>query len=217
MAPVRPADTCAGGPRNPFSDITRQLGDCGWCVTPGFLPELVTWQLRHECLDAWRSGRFRPAGVGRGSALEVRPEIRSDSVLWFGDDPGGVLGVYLERLEALRAELNRTLYLGLFAFEGHFAAYPPGSYYRKHLDQFIGIGERTVTAILYLNEDWEAADGGQLRLYVDPQDDEAYVDVEPLAGRLVTFLSARFLHEVLPARRERLSVTGWFSRRGSPF
>jgi SM-20-related protein len=30
---------------------------------------------------------------------------------------------------------------------------------------------------------------------------------------LVTFLSARFIHEVLPARRERYSLTGWLKRR----
>jgi SM-20-related protein len=30
---------------------------------------------------------------------------------------------------------------------------------------------------------------------------------------LVTFLSARFLHEVLPARRDRFSLTGWLLSR----
>jgi SM-20-related protein len=36
--------------------------------------------------------------------------------------------------------------------------------------------------------------------------------VLPEGGTLVCFLSDRFHHEVLPARRERLSVTGWFTR-----
>ena len=34
----------------------------------------------------------------------------------------------------------------------------------------------------------------------------------PEGGTLVCFLSDRFHHEVLPARRERLSITGWFTR-----
>jgi len=29
----------------------------------------------------------------------------------------------------------------------------------------------------------------------------------------VIFLSARFAHEVLPAKRERLSIAGWFKSR----
>lgn len=177
----------------------------------------MTRQLSRECRDALLRGKFRPAGVGRDQDLKVRSEIRSDRVLWFDVDAGGALGVYLRRLEALRLEINRTLFLGLYQFEGHFAAHPPGSYYRKHLEQFVGIGDRIVTAFLYLNEGWCPNDGGKLRLYVDPQDETAFVEVAPESGRLVTFLSARFLHEVPPARRQRLSVTGWFSRRGAPF
>jgi SM-20-related protein len=30
----------------------------------------------------------------------------------------------------------------------------------------------------------------------------------------MVFLTERFEHEVLPATRERLSITGWFRRRG---
>jgi SM-20-related protein len=35
------------------------------------------------------------------------------------------------------------------------------------------------------------------------------VDILPLAGRLVCFRSDQIEHEVLPATRERLSLTGW--------
>ena len=62
---------------------------------------------------------------------------------------------------------------------------------------------------MYLNEDWTSADGGALRMY----DDERVREVLPVAGTLVCFLSDRFEHEVLPATRERLAVTGWIRRR----
>lgn len=39
-------------------------------------------------------------------------------------------------------------------------------------------------------------------------------DVLPQAGTLALFLSSEMPHEVLPATRERLSLTGWFRRRG---
>lgn len=189
------------------------LHERGWSVTPDFLSPPIVAGLAAETRDAWREGRFRHAGVGRGEGLEVRPEIRSDRVLWLPDSASGLVGRYQGMIESLRQAINRELCLGLFGFEGHFAVYPPGAFYRKHLDQFRGIGERTVTTVLYLNEGWDEEDGGQLRLYVDPQDETRFVDVAPIGGRLVTFLSARFLHEVLPARRERLSITGWFKRR----
>ncbi|MFT6394425.1 MAG: SM-20-related protein [Methylophilaceae bacterium] len=39
------------------------------------------------------------------------------------------------------------------------------------------------------------------------------MDILPKSGRIVLFLSAKFWHEVLPATRERLSLTGWFRTR----
>jgi SM-20-related protein len=39
------------------------------------------------------------------------------------------------------------------------------------------------------------------------------LDIEPLGGRLVCFLTAGREHEVLPAGRERLSISGWFRAR----
>jgi SM-20-related protein len=62
---------------------------------------------------------------------------------------------------------------------------------------------------MYLNENWALADGGALRIY----DGKRVRDVLPVAGTLVCFLSDRFEHEVLPATRERLSLSGWFRRR----
>ena len=120
---------------------------------------------------------------------------------------------YLDALENLRQTINRQLFLGLFEFEGHLALYPPGSYYRRHLDRFRGTEQRVLTAILYLNQDWHERDGGQLRLYTDPTDEKNFEEILPLAGHLVIFLSALFPHEVMQARRDRLSITGWFKLR----
>jgi SM-20-related protein len=70
-----------------------------------------------------------------------------------------------------------------------------------------------VTCVLYLNRDWTREEGGQLLIYTDPNEPSHHEEILPLGGQLVTFLSARFLHEVLPSRRDRVSLTGWFRRR----
>lgn len=197
-----------------YERIALTLGEQGWCVTDAFLAPIHVSQLRHEAEQLWRKGAFRRAGVGRGSELTVRPEVRTDHVRWI--DPQGCSGaqrLYLDALERLRQAVNRTLFLGLMDFEGHLAVYPPGTYYRRHLDQFRGIELRTLTAILYLNDAWCESDGGALRICTDPDDPDHHERVLPIGGRLVTFLSARFMHEVLPASRDRISVTGWFRRR----
>lgn len=197
-----------------YTDIATQLAGKGWCVTADFVSPSLLHQLATEAMTDWQAGQFRPAGVGRGADLQLRPEIRTDRVNWL--DPMScslAQHAYLLQLEQLRQAINATLYLGLFDFEGHLAVYPPGSYYRRHRDQFRGVGLRTVTAILYLNEDWTPDDGGQLRIYTDPDNPDHHEDVLPLGGRLVTFLSAEFEHEVLPASHDRLSLTGWFKIR----
>jgi SM-20-related protein len=209
------------GPHPDSTELYQRIADDllhqGWSVVPDFIPRELLGQLHGECRDDWRRGEFRLAGIGRGESFEIKPEIRNDRVRWLAPvaEASAAQQDYLRRLEQLRLALNRNLQLGLFNFEGHMAVYPPGSFYTKHLDQFRGIGLRTVTAILYLNEAWQPSDGGQLRIYTDAEDGGVCQDILPLGGQLVVFLSAEFMHEVLPATRDRMSITGWFKRRGA--
>lgn len=200
--------------------VAAALAGPGHAVVPDFLDVNTVAALRGE-IEAFRSrGILREAAVGRGGERQVRSEIRGDEVLWL--DPHNLTkpqSFYREAMESLRIELNRALFLGLFDLEAHLACYPPGAFYKPHLDCHRGVSARLVSAILYLNEEWSASDGGQLRLYTDRVAGLSgpSLDILPEAGKLVLFLSTDFWHEVLPARRERFSLTGWFRRRdGTP-
>ncbi len=140
----------------------------------------------------------------------MREGIRGDSIQWLEHGQSAPSDGYLQAMDELRSALNQALYLGLEDFECHFACYPPGAFYQKHLDRFRDDDRRTVTAVYYLNEAWQTEHGGALRLYLA---DDTELDVLPSAGTLVLFISAELPHEVLPATRERLSLTGWFRRR----
>jgi SM-20-related protein len=194
--------------------IAAELTDVGWSVTEQFLPPPQIAALADELQSRWGDGAFRAAGVGVGEQLHIRPDIRRDRVHWLEETAQTAAEhPYFAALESLRRAINQHLYMGLFGFEGHMTVYPPGSFYRKHLDQFQGVGYRKVSTILYLNPDWQPEDGGQLRLYINGSGEGEYRDVLPLSGTLVTFLSDRFYHEVLPTQRERMSITGWFKVR----
>lgn len=189
--------------------IATALAERGWAVAREFLPPPVIAELARDARQRLRDGEFRPAGVGSGPQHLVRGDVRGDAILWLDAGGSRAQREAFDAFEALRVALNRELQLGLFDFECHYACYSPGSRYRRHLDQLAGDDRRTLSTILYLNSAWHADDGGQLRLYL-PQ---GPVEVLPQAGTLAAFLSARFEHEVLPAARERLSLTGWFCRR----
>ncbi|MGD8407184.1 MAG: 2OG-Fe(II) oxygenase [Thiohalophilus sp.] len=194
--------------------IAEQLLRQGYSVTDHYLSAANVDKLHDEASTAWQEGCFRHAGIGRGENWELQPGIRNDKVLWLEEaECSTSQQSYLSGLEKLRQRLNRELQLGLFDFEGHYAIYPPGACYRRHIDQFRDIGSRRVSVILYLNDDWKIENGGALRLYLENDSTQHYRDIYPYAGRLVTFLSDRFYHEVLPAKRERYSITGWFRQR----
>ncbi|QZA81904.1 2OG-Fe(II) oxygenase [Deefgea piscis] len=188
-------------------EIVDALTGPGYLVVPNFLDANQLTQL--NALFASREDDFVAAGVGREAALQVRQEIRGDAVLWVENDDPAMIKAN-QRMRDLQQTLNRELYLGLDELEWHFARYPAGSFYQRHLDQHRHQDSRVVTVVQYLNPNWHEDDGGQLRIYLD---DEQTLDVTPYGGTLVVFLSNRFEHEVLPARRERRSLTGWYRRR----
>ena len=94
----------------------------------------------------------------------------------------------------------------------HYARYPAGAAYARHLDEPRGSDARRVAVILYLNANWEAAAGGQLRIF-DAAGGQR--DILPCGGRLVCFTTAGREHEVLPAARVRWSASGWFRVRAN--
>ncbi|WP_229679291.1 2OG-Fe(II) oxygenase [Silvimonas amylolytica] len=196
---------------NGFNVAVQALVDDGKVIWPDFLNEEEVRLLRAE-MDARRT-RFHAAGIGREQGYVRDTGIRGDDVLWLDNDDPSLPVPVLARLEALRQIFNSELYLGVAEFEAHFAVYPSGGFYKRHLDQHRNADTRVVTFVLYLNDDWRDTDGGQLRIYLDGPQRGTWQDVTPYGGTLVLFLSDRFEHEVIPATRERRSLTGWFRRR----
>lgn len=195
--------------------IVDDLAERGWSQQNLFLSPDLTRELALECRTRAVQGELAPAAVGRGAAQEVREGIRGDHIQWIEPGQAAPCDRYLELMDSLRQAMNRGLFLGLEDFECHFALYPPGAFYRKHVDRFRDDDKRMVSAVVYLNDAWQPEHGGQLRMF--PRNAPEF-DVPPLGGCLVVFLSGDMPHEVLAAHRERLSLTGWFRRRGNePF
>ena len=193
--------------------LAADMASQGWSCCDDFLPAELITRLRTEASDLAARGAFTAAAVGRGEERAVRPDVRGDDTCWLAEPVSASVSAVLHRLEQLRCEFNATLQLGLFDLELHFARYRPGAIYARHRDRFTGGGRRILSLVLYLNEGWREQDGGALRLYLSGESEGRVVEFLPLAGRLVAFLSERFEHEVLPATRERLSLTGWFLAR----
>ena len=125
--------------------------------------------------------------------------------------------IFFSKINDFIEYLNLTCYMGIEESEFHYAIYPEGTFYQKHVDAFKNDDRRTLSIVLYLNdEEWKDEFGGQLTLYLSDENKvEKELDILPLAGRLAVFDSKTIPHEVKTVHRPRYSITGWLKTRGN--
>ena len=197
--------------QNKIENILNDLEQQGWSVQEDFFSKELIQQLKETLTSFHQQGILKQAGIGRKNDFHIEQSIRSDEISWFDENNlNKSQEKFLNITKQLQDEINQRFYLGLFELEVHFALYSPNAFYKRHLDQHKNQDTRVITLITYLNENWNEDDGGQLQLYLK---DGKTISVKPEAGTLVCFMSAEFEHEVLPAKCERASLTGWFRKR----
>lgn len=195
--------------RTDLPSISDDLAKQGWSVREGYFSPDLCAALLDDMHAQEAAGKLTSAGIGRDQAQKIESGIRNDRTLWLtgrADAPRRFAAL----MEELRLALNRDLFLGLFEYEGHYAFYPPGGFYKKHLDSFRGARNRVVSTVAYLTPGWREEDGGHLVLYHPENDAMPVQKIVPRAGTLAVFLSEEIPHEVLPPLRERVSIAGWF-------
>jgi SM-20-related protein len=194
----------------PVSCFTDDLATTGLAVMPGFVEPVLVAALRDEIHAGRAPAGMRRARIGRGEGSRLVSAVRGDWIRWL-DGSTEAQQLFLGQLERIRQEVNEALLLGLFEVEAHFALYPPGAGYQRHVDAFQHDNPRRLSAVLYLNRNWRRSQGGELAVY-DAEGRELQ-RVLPEAGTLVLFLSQTVPHAVLPTRRWRASIAAWFRLR----
>lgn len=199
--PAAPASFC-------FTSLIDGLVEKRWFVAENYLPKALCNQLQQDLLLLHEQSLLSPAGIGRGKNHLLNEEVRGDYTHWL-DGSSLAQQSYLALMRELKNTLNRELFLGLFEYECHYALYPAGAFYKKHVDSFRGQTNRKVTTVVYLNSAWQTKDAGEMRLY-HPKTQQPLLDVAPRSGTLVCFMSEDLPHEVLPTNADRTSIAGWF-------
>lgn len=192
--------------------IADALVDTGYIVLDDIVPDDLLKGLLVR-LGQLESDGMRPAGVGRGQAFHQDQQVRGDHICWLSND-NFEEQAYLLWMDNLRQGLNQRLFIGLQDYESHFAVYPAGSFYQKHLDAFRDavnshLPRRKITTVFYLNADWSSELAGELIIY-DEKGESILEKISPVVGRLVIFMSDKFPHEVKASTHNRRSIAGWF-------
>ncbi|MDR3501022.1 MAG: 2OG-Fe(II) oxygenase [Legionella sp.] len=191
--------------------LIDDLCNQGFHLLDGFLSQDYYFSLRATAKALYEQGLFRSAKIGLNVSSQQNNAIRTDEILWLGtDNQDPAIQFFASQIHQLCQILNQNLFLGLHEFETHFASYQPGTFYKKHIDQFAAQKTRKVSFVYYLNEDWQDEYGGQLILY--DTNNHPLENVSPRGNRLICF-NSELPHEVATTHQTRYSITGWMKTR----
>ncbi len=196
--------------------IVGNLVENGYAVSDCFFSQEEVDLLRANLFMKQDLHQFKKAAVGQASQEQIIEEVRGDYILWLDENAlDEVEKIYLNKMNDLIAYINRTCYLGLQEGEFHYANYPPGTRYQRHLDVFHKDTRRTLSVVFYLNENnWTPANGGELVMYLQDENNQEREEVIfAIPGRLVIFDSKKIPHEVKLVNKPRYSITGWLKTR----
>jgi SM-20-related protein len=194
-------------------------------VIPDFISTQLQNDLRTDVNALREDALFNVAKIGQDNTNTLNTNVRVAETCFLGPGrytPNSARDNLYSLIEQLRLDLcaHTNVPLDTTLTELLYAYYPQGGYYRKHTDALQGSASalREYSLLLYLNDaDWADTDGGQLRLYLSPQnavetDETPILDVLPKGGTLALFRSDCIPHEVLDTQRERCAVIGWYNR-----
>ncbi len=196
--------TAAGLPE--FEQLINGLLENQAGTLPHYLNENLYKGLRANLEKLLAAGKMHPAGIGRQADFQQNAKVRGDVISWIDNDSNDPFEkAFLEQVAAFVNHLNATCYTGIRNWEFHYALYAPGSFYKRHRDQFQSNSGRKFSMVHYLNDNWQNTDGGQLLMYTPA----GTTTILPEGGSVVFFQSDQTEHEVLPAARPRMSIAGW--------
>ena len=189
-----------------YEHIHSEIGQRGYVISEGAFSAEEVHAIRQELEALQHAEAFRKAGIGKEQDFQIDATERGDFIHWISAaEAAPATQRALQRIEEIQRVLNRHLYLGIRDLECHYAYYPKGAGYKRHVDRHRHQSHRVISMVIYLNPDWQPGDGGELRLYPSGG---SVIDVAPKAGTLALFLS-ELEHEVLPTLKPRYSITGW--------
>ncbi|MEZ4778035.1 MAG: 2OG-Fe(II) oxygenase [Flavobacteriaceae bacterium] len=195
-----------------FESIIEDLINLKYSVVDGFFSEVEVTALRNNLLAKYEEDRFKKSAIGNRTNEEVDKTIRGDFILWIDENKTDIAEqLFFRKINELVEYLNRTCFMGILEKEFHYALYPKGTFYRRHIDTFQNDDRRKLSIVCYLNEHyWPVENGGELTLYIN----DTPLDLLPIPGRIVIFESQLIEHEVKQVKAsERLSITGWLKTR----
>lgn len=171
-----------------INTLEEDIHQFGFHIIDNFLEPSHFQTLRAMAESFYHDGQFRQAKIGQTQSAVRNNLIRTDEICWLDepqDNPAAI--AFLTKIKDIANRLNQRFFLGLVEFEMHFAIYQPGTFYRKHVDQFATTKSRRISCVYYLNKNWTKEYSGELILYNG--DNHQLARILPQGNRFVCFTS----------------------------
>ena len=198
-----------------YENIISQVVARNYAIVDNFFENELLNALLDQINVLYRNDALKKAAIGKHFDEHVKIEIRGDYIQWINEKKAmGVEEKFFQQINQFIDYLNRTCFMGILDKEFHYAVYPEGRFYIRHLDTFKEDHSRKLSLVLYLNKTWTSDNGGELIIYTQNDEKEEAVPIVPEFGRLVIFESSVLEHEVKPVKKgQRMSITGWLKQR----
>jgi SM-20-related protein len=189
-----------------FNTLVSSFIDDEVGIAEHFLSTELAQHLKDNLNLLYKRKAMQHAGLGNEVNVDHDKLYRSDMIYWLDREHNDQYeNEFFDLMDSFVLYLNQTCYTGITGYEFHYALYEEGSFYKKHVDQFRNNESRQYSMIMYLNENWAAADGGELCIHHTGHQ----LRISPINGKSVFFKSREIEHEVLLTRKPRMSITGW--------
>ncbi|MBR9756840.1 MAG: 2OG-Fe(II) oxygenase [Algicola sp.] len=198
-----------------YEQIISDLQQQQFSIVETFFNDEEVAALRDALLEKQADDAFKKAAIGNKVNENVVKTIRGDHIFWIDETKANAAeGLFFNKINSLITYLNQTCFMGILYKEFHYAIYPQGTFYKRHIDTFQNDDRRKLSVVCYLNhESWQPENGGELVLYLNRNGIEVPKAIYPFPGRVVIFESQILEHEVKPVNTKRLSITGWLKTR----
>lgn len=224
--------------------VMSRLESHGYAIVDEFLPLATVRQMRSEAESLRLNGRLAQAQYEHFDAIVDEPNVAQIEL------NGGDLYFECPRLHeyvvsvgsAMPAVANQKFSNARISTT-HFynrlqVSLANGASLGKHIDNTM-TNLRKITFLTYLNEEWEPSHGGYLRMYANgtgpdindatssvlagvDEDGHTFLDIAPLAGRVIAFWSDAMVHSVQPSflpseDSHRWVLTVWMATEDQAF
>lgn len=198
-----------------YERIISDLMEQQYSIVEGFFTADEVIALRNSLVEKFEEDAFKKAAIGNRVNEIIEKSVRGDFILWLNEmEANPAEMAFFNRINEMVSYLNKTCFMGILFKEFHYALYPKGTFYKRHLDTFQNDDRRKLSMVCYLNEeDWQPDYGGELVLYFNENGREVEKTIYPFPGRMVIFESQLLEHEVKPVEQKRMSITGWLKTR----